>query len=72
MIQVKLSEDRVRELKENVFEKWGFQKKADNQVSVAMQEDEFQSFLRTNDLILYKNHIKSYQNGEVYGEFSVD
>jgi hypothetical protein len=32
-------------------------------------EEEFDGFLKDNNLILYRNTLKSYENGEVVGEF---
>lgn len=35
-----------------------------------VSEREFDSFLKTNNLITYRNTIKAYEDGEVYGEYN--
>lgn len=35
-----------------------------------MSQEEFDEFLKTNNLIVYHNHLKSYQDGIICGEFS--
>lgn len=39
-------------------------------VQKKMTREEFDDFLKTNDLIVYRHHLKSYQEGIVCGEFS--
>ncbi|MGZ4032751.1 MAG: hypothetical protein ACXVP2_11395 [Tumebacillaceae bacterium] len=36
-----------------------------------MSDEEFEEFLKTNNLIVYHNHLKNYQDGIVCGEFTV-
>ncbi|MBO8171474.1 MAG: hypothetical protein H0Z33_06210 [Bacillaceae bacterium] len=36
-----------------------------------MPEEQFEKFLRDNNLIVYHNMLKGYEDGEIYGEFSV-
>ena len=35
-----------------------------------MSEDEFDEFMRNNNIISYKNQLKLYENGEVIGTFT--
>ncbi|GEN33795.1 MULTISPECIES: hypothetical protein [Aneurinibacillus] len=34
-----------------------------------LSEEEFTSFLKDNNLILYRDTLKSYENGEIVGHF---
>lgn len=36
-----------------------------------MQEREFEDFFRANNLIVYKDELKSYQDGKVVGKFKL-
>ncbi|WP_339061168.1 hypothetical protein [Tepidibacillus marianensis] len=36
----------------------------------SMSETEFEDFMKNNNLILYHNQLKLYENGEVVGSFS--
>lgn len=36
-----------------------------------MTQEEFDEFLKSNNLIVYRHHLKKYQDGEICGEFTV-
>jgi hypothetical protein len=35
-----------------------------------VSQDEFEDFLKANNLIMYHNILKTYEDGEVHGEFT--
>lgn len=37
-----------------------------------ISEEEFDGFLKANNLITYHNTLKGYEDGTVYGEFKAD
>lgn len=71
VIRVSIDSSKTEDLQEGTFVKWGFEREAGNQLVAAMQDEHFKEFLRVNNLILYKNHIKEYQDGDFIGDFGV-
>lgn len=47
-----------------------FSKQGDAMIATISQE-EFDGFLKANNLITYHNTLKGYEDGTVYGEFEV-
>lgn len=43
-----------------------------NQMIATITRNEFDEFCKTNNLISYHNHIKSYEDGRVLGEFTMN
>ncbi len=68
MIEVLISSGKFAERPDDLYGEWGFQQNG-NQLTVAMQEREFEDFLRANNLVVYKDELKSYQDGKVVGKF---
>lgn len=48
-----------------------FKKGADEHVTATVSAEEFDDFCKTNNIITYHNTLKSYEDGEVYGEFTL-
>ncbi|WP_380026711.1 hypothetical protein [Effusibacillus consociatus] len=72
MIRVSIAAGKMDESVEEAYVKWwGFEKKEGNHLTAAMRDEDFKDFLKTNNLIVYKNHIKEYQDGDILGDFSV-
>ncbi|WP_018132580.1 hypothetical protein [Effusibacillus pohliae] len=71
MIQVSLGREHVAEWPEKAFAKWGFARKEGNHLVAAMSEETFEQFLKENNLIVYKHHIKQYEDGKILGDFTV-
>jgi len=38
-------------------------------MTASLSAEEFDGFMKSNNLIVYHNTIKGYETGEVYGEF---
>jgi hypothetical protein len=45
-----------------------FRKDPENFLAAEISMEEFNDFCKTNNLITYRNELKSYEDGEVYGE----
>ncbi|BCJ85243.1 hypothetical protein [Effusibacillus dendaii] len=71
MIQVEMNQEQFARLPEQDTQKWGFQAKEGNRLTAAMSVEQFSAFLRDNNLIVYKQHIKDYEHGTIYGEFNL-
>jgi hypothetical protein len=41
-----------------------------DRVQQKMSRGEFDEFLKTNNLVVYHNHLKNYQDGIICGEFT--
>lgn len=72
MIRVTVTDEAAEALQEGSYVKWGFARAEGNRLSAALTRDQFEEFLKENNLIVYKNNIKAYQDGEEVGEFNVD
>jgi hypothetical protein len=46
-----------------------FKKDPEQQLVAEVSMEEFNEFCKTNNLITYRNALKNYENGEVFGEF---
>ena len=51
--------------------KTSFTPQGDAMIAVVSKE-EFDQFLKANNLISYHNTLKAYEDGAVYGEFSLE
>jgi hypothetical protein len=71
VIQVSIEGEKFGDLKEDAYVRWGFESKDGNRLVAAMKDEDFAEFLRVNNLIVYKNHIKEYQDGDVLGDFTL-
>ncbi|OEF99393.1 hypothetical protein BHF71_02065 [Vulcanibacillus modesticaldus] len=43
-----------------------------NQYTASLSEEEYNNFIKDNNLIPYKNLLKQYENGEIIGSFELD
>ncbi|MBP1930488.1 hypothetical protein [Ammoniphilus resinae] len=41
-------------------------------LTASLSEEEFDGFMKSNNLIVYHNTIKGYETGEIYGEFTAE
>ena len=41
-------------------------------MTAVISKEEFNAFLKANNLISYHNTLKGYEDGSVYGEFSIE
>jgi hypothetical protein len=72
-IELKLKEQSVNYLYFNDIHggRLTFKKDADHQLSATITHEEFEDFCKTNNMIIYHNTLKSYEDGQVYGEFAL-
>lgn len=69
MIKVTLYEEKFGALDEDKSLDQFRMSLSPNKMQTKMTEEEFDAFLKTNNLITYRNHLKRYQDGVVCGEF---
>lgn len=71
MIQLKINENNARDLVFDDIEggRLSFHKIEGNRIAAEVSSNEFDQFLKTNNLISYHHELKKYEDGEVCGEF---
>ncbi len=70
MIQVKLYHDQYAKMQhEKTLDR--FFPKNSVVMECKMSEGEFDQFLKASDMITYKHLLKTYQDGQICGEFTV-
>jgi hypothetical protein len=72
MIELKLNQEAMNAMYFDDIKggKSAFGTSRENMIA-QVTEQEFDSFLKTNNLITYRNTLKGYEDGEVYGEYNL-
>jgi hypothetical protein len=72
LIRVSIPLEKFDSFPDDTSVKWGFSMQGGHKLESFMSDEEFSNFLKENNLIVYKHHIKDYEHGTTFGDFTIE